>query len=63
LACELVHQEYFGKGGADLNSNYDKITAQFGASKISPELLERFEKVTGQRPHPLLRRGTFFSHR
>jgi len=45
------------------DSDYDKITERFGASKITPDLLERFETLTGQRAHPLLRRGTFFSHR
>jgi tryptophanyl-tRNA synthetase len=44
-------------------SDYDKLVARFGAQKISQDLLDRFEKLTGQRPHPLLRRGTFFSHR
>lgn len=28
-----------------------------------PPLLERFERVTGQRPHRFLRRGIVFSHR
>jgi tryptophanyl-tRNA synthetase len=44
-------------------SNYEKLVKQFGAKLIDKELLERFERVTGQRPDPLLRRGTFFSHR
>lgn len=43
--------------------DYDKLIKEFGTRHITPELLERFEKVTGHRPHPLLRRGTFFSHR
>lgn len=36
---------------------------RFGSSKIDEELLQRFEKVTGQKPHHFLRRGIFFSHR
>lgn len=32
-------------------------------SKIDHALLERFEKVTGHKPHRWLRRGLFFSHR
>lgn len=44
-------------------SDYEKTVKRFGATLISQDLLERFEKVTGHRPHPLLRRGTFFSHR
>lgn len=43
--------------------DYDKLIQQFGTRHITSELLDRFEKVTGHRPHPLLRRGTFFSHR
>jgi tryptophanyl-tRNA synthetase len=43
--------------------DYDKLINQFGTRHITPELLERFEKVTGHRPHILLRRGMFFSHR
>jgi len=31
--------------------------------RISAALLERMERVTGQKPHLLLRRGFFFSHR
>ena len=46
-----------------MNSDYEKTVKRFGATLISDELLERFERVTGHRPHPLLRRGTFFSHR
>lgn len=36
---------------------------RFGCEKISPELIERFEKVTGIPAHPFLKRGIFFSHR
>jgi tryptophanyl-tRNA synthetase len=43
--------------------DYDKLINQFGTRRISSELLERFEKITGHRPHILLRRGMFFSHR
>ncbi|CAO1620961.1 unnamed protein product [Parajaminaea phylloscopi] len=43
--------------------DYDKLIKDFGTRHIGADLLERFEKVTGHRPHPLLRRGTFFSHR
>jgi tryptophanyl-tRNA synthetase len=39
------------------------FTERFGSSKIDDELLARFEKVTGKKPHHLLRRGIFFSHR
>ncbi|XP_054010560.1 tryptophan--tRNA ligase, cytoplasmic [Hylaeus anthracinus] len=43
--------------------DYDKLIKKFGCSKIDEELLARFEKITGQKPHHFLRRGIFFSHR
>jgi hypothetical protein len=43
--------------------DYDKLIDQFGTRRIDAKLLERFEKLTGQRPHVFLRRGMFFSHR
>lgn len=43
--------------------DYDKLVVKFGSSKIDDSLLTRFEKVTGHKPHHLLRRGIFFSHR
>jgi tryptophanyl-tRNA synthetase len=55
-------------GGVDesgklLPVDYNKLIQQFGAMPISPTLLERFEKVTGKKPHRFLRRGIVFSHR
>lgn len=49
--------------GKQLAINYDTLIEQFGTRRIDDALLERFEKLTGARPHPLLRRGMFFSHR
>ncbi|KAJ9603840.1 tryptophan--tRNA ligase [Cladophialophora chaetospira] len=43
--------------------DYDKLIRDFGATPISPELLERFERVTGQKPHRFLRRAIVISHR
>lgn len=43
--------------------DYDKLITKFGSSKITPELLERFEKLIGKPAHHFLRRGVFFSHR
>ncbi|KAI9030246.1 tryptophanyl-tRNA synthetase [Hyaloraphidium curvatum] len=43
--------------------DYNKLIAQFGTRAIDPALLARFEKLTGRKAHPLLRRGAFFSHR
>lgn len=43
--------------------DYEKIVQQFGSKLISAELIARFEKVTGHKPHRFLRRGIFYSHR
>ncbi|XP_006458230.1 hypothetical protein AGABI2DRAFT_134028 [Agaricus bisporus var. bisporus H97] len=43
--------------------DYDKLIDQFGTRRIDSALLERFERLTGHRPHVFLRRGLFFSHR
>lgn len=36
---------------------------EFGTKKIDQALLDRFERVTGKKPHRFLRRGIVFSHR
>jgi len=43
--------------------DYDKLIVKFGSQRISMELQERMERVTGKPLHPLLKRGIFFSHR
>lgn len=43
--------------------DYNKLIKKFGSERITDELLNRFEKVTGTKPHHFLRRGIFFSHR
>ncbi|CAH2983218.1 unnamed protein product [Chilo suppressalis] len=43
--------------------DYEKLIKRFGSQKIDQALIDRFEKVTGQKAHHLLRRGIFFSHR
>ena len=56
-------QGQVAEDGQQLAINYDKLIDQFGTRRIDTALLERFEKITGHKPHPLLRRGAFFSHR
>src|SRR2546427_308510 len=46
------------KGSVD----YDRLVTQFGTERITPEILERIRKTTGEL-HPMLRRGVFYSHR
>jgi len=43
--------------------NYDRLIIKFGCSSITDELLIRFEKVTGHKPHLWMRRKIFFAHR
>ena len=43
--------------------DYDKLISKFGSQPISPDLISRFESLTGHRAHVFLRRGIFFSHR
>ncbi|KHN95151.1 tryptophanyl-tRNA synthetase [Metarhizium album ARSEF 1941] len=43
--------------------DYTKLIDEFGTSKIDDALLQRWERVTGQKPHRFMRRGIFFSHR
>lgn len=49
--------------GKQLAIDYDKLIAQFGTRRVDAALLERFERLTGHKPHIFLRRGMFFSHR
>lgn len=41
----------------------DQFVRQTHANRTDPRLLERFERVTGHKPHRYLRRGIVFSHR
>lgn len=55
-------------GGIDAEGNvqainYNKLVEEFGTKLIDAELLERFERVTGHKPHRFMRRGIVFSHR
>ncbi len=43
--------------------DYQRLIQQFGVEEITPALIERFRKVTGQEPHPWIKRGLFFAHR
>lgn len=43
--------------------DYMKLIQEFGCQPIDGALVRRFEKVTGMKAHPWLRRGIFFSHK
>ncbi|KAI5967550.1 WRS1 [Candida margitis] len=49
--------------GKSQGIDYEKLIKQFGTKAITPETLTRFKEVTGQEPHPFLKRGVFFSER
>lgn len=67
-AVDQIITPFDVSGGVDetgklLPVNYNKLVQAFGANLINPELLQRFERVTGHNPHRFLRRGIVFSHR
>jgi tryptophanyl-tRNA synthetase len=43
--------------------NYQRLIEKFGVQPIDEVLIERFERVTGHKVHPWIRRGLFFAHR
>ena len=43
--------------------DYGKLIEQFGSQPITEELIAKFERVTGAKAHPWIKRGIFFSHR
>lgn len=49
--------------GKQLGIDYDRLIESFGTRKIDEDVLKRLETLTGRKPHVLLRRGVFFSHR
>ncbi|KAA8644555.1 hypothetical protein EYZ11_001469 [Aspergillus tanneri] len=51
------------ENGEVASIDYEAICQKWNTQTIDHELLERFEKVTGHKPHRWLRRGLFFSHR
>lgn len=43
--------------------NYNKLIEKFGCYHVTPELIQRIQKLTGKEAHYFLKRGIFFSHR
>lgn len=43
--------------------DYDKLIVKFGSSKVTQDLVDRVESLTGKKAHHFLRRGIFVSHR
>ena len=68
VSKEQIITPFDVSGGVDEHGkavaiDYDKLIDKFGSQRIDKPLLERFERLTGKRPHRLLRRGMVFSHR
>ena len=51
------------EAATDAGIDYDKLVDKFGCSRMTPELVEKFEKLTKEKPHRFIRRGIFFCHR
>lgn len=52
-----------GEDGKLKAIDYKKLVEEFGTKLIDNEILERFERVTGHKPHRFLRRQIVFSER
>ncbi|GAW12388.1 hypothetical protein ANO14919_017540 [Xylariales sp. No.14919] len=52
-----------GEDGKVKAIDYKKLVEEFGTKLIDQEILERFERVTGHKPHRFLRRQIVFSQR
>ncbi|KAI0157596.1 tryptophanyl-tRNA synthetase [Xylariaceae sp. FL1272] len=52
-----------GEDGKVKAIDYHKLVDEFGTKLIDQNLLDRFEKITGHKPHRFMRRQIVFSHR
>ncbi|KAI0490572.1 tryptophanyl-tRNA synthetase [Xylaria cf. heliscus] len=52
-----------GEDGKVKAIDYKKLVEEFGTKLIDKEILDRFERVTGHKPHRFLRRQIVFSQR
>ena len=52
-----------GEDGKVKAINYRRLVDEFGTTLIDDALLERWERVTGHKPHRFMRRQIVFSHR
>lgn len=51
------------ENGLSQGIDYNKLIESFGTKKITADTLARFKEVTGEEPHPFLKREVFFSER
>jgi len=52
-----------GEDGKAKAIDYNKLVEEFGTKLIDEDLLQRFERVTGHKPHRFMRRKIVFSER
>ena len=43
--------------------DYNKLLKIFGCDAVTNDMLLRFEKLTGHKPHAMIRRGLYYAHR
>ncbi|KAJ0975048.1 hypothetical protein J5N97_017013 [Dioscorea zingiberensis] len=53
--------EVTAKDGGKID--YDKLIEKFGCQRLSDDIVQRVERLTGRPAHVFLRRGVFFAHR
>ncbi|MFH4975992.1 hypothetical protein AB6A40_002701 [Gnathostoma spinigerum] len=51
------------KTSSDKGIDYDKLIVKFGCQRLEEDQIARFERLTGKRAHPFMRRGLFFAQR
>jgi tryptophanyl-tRNA synthetase len=61
--AEQIVNPFTIEAADEFGIDYEKLIETFGTRKIDQAILDRFEKLTGQKPHRYLRRGHFFSQR
>ena len=49
--------------GSATTFDYQRLIKQFGTTPVDEELIEKYERITGEKAHHLIRRNVFFSHR
>lgn len=49
--------------GSEATFDYQRLIKQFGTTPVDEKLIEKYERITGEKAHHLIRRNVFFSHR
>jgi len=64
---KMVEQEDivtpFNIAAGEKGVDYERLIHQFGCQNVTQDHIARFEALTGQKAHRLLRRGIYFAHR